>query len=154
MRNTIITYLAILAGVFAVFSLLDRKGDYVIEKKLWKIHREYADMTKDPSVIPDYKFNEIADRYQKIINNYPNSRLVKGIYILIGRIHMIKEDYETAREKYNIIIEKYPGNQLPIILRQLVANGQIDGFKRCIRQINAVGKQVAIHHDAAIAIQR
>ncbi len=111
MKKAFISYLVILIGVFVFFSFSDLNGEYVIERKLWKIQHQLIDIAKDPQAVPDFKFDEVANQYQKIIDKYPDSRLIRNVYISLGRLYLLKKDYATAREKFYLIIEKYPDNK-------------------------------------------
>ena len=111
MKKAILVYIAILAGVFVLFSLLGLNSDYAIEQMAWKIQKEYLDILKDPKVVPDQTFDEVIKGYQKIIERYPNSRLTPGIRMLVGHVCYLKKDYETARAKFNEIIQLYPDNK-------------------------------------------
>ncbi len=108
MKKTLIAYVAVLAGVFIIFSLLDSQSDYVIEQKVWKVHQQYFDIIKDPNVIPEQTFHDVIAGYQKIIDKYSQSHLTEGLRFLVGRVYFLRKDYETARKKFYEIIEIYP----------------------------------------------
>lgn len=110
MKKTLITYITVLVVLFVVFSVLGTKGEYAVERKVWKLHKQYADIRKDPNVIPDKTFEKIIKGYQKIIDQYPQSRLTQGIHFIIGRVYLLKKDYTTARAKFNEIVGLYPQN--------------------------------------------
>lgn len=111
MKKTLISYLIILIGVFVLFSFLDYNGEYVIEQKLWKIQRQFIDIAKDPEAVPDFKFDEVAGQYQKVIDKYPDSRLIRNVHFALGRLYLVKKDYVTAREKFHLVAEKYSDNK-------------------------------------------
>ncbi len=108
MKKTLIAYAVILAGIFITLSSLDSQSDYAIEQKVWKVHKQYFDIIKDPNVIPEQTFEDVIAGYQKIIDKYPQSRLTEGLRFLVGRVYFLKKDYETARKKFYEIIEIYP----------------------------------------------
>jgi len=111
MKKMLIGYLVVLIGVYIFFSVLDLNGDYVIEKKLWKIQRQFIDIAKDPEAVPDRKYDDVAGQYQKIIDKYPDSHLIRNVYIALGRLYIVKKDYARARENFYLIGEKYPDNK-------------------------------------------
>lgn len=111
MKKAVLIYIGILAGVFILFSLLGRNSDYAVEQMAWKVRRAHMDILKDPKVIPAQTFDEVINGYQKIINRYPNSKLIPGLRMLVGNAYHVKKDYETSREKFNEIIKLYPQNK-------------------------------------------
>lgn len=108
MKKIILTYVAILAGVYVVFSLMDMRGSYVIEQKLWKINRQFSLIARDPSVVPEEKFRDVAAQYEHIIKKYPESKLMEGVRLYLGDLYMLKKDYATARVKYGEIVKLSP----------------------------------------------
>lgn len=111
MKKVVLIYIGILAGVFVLFSLLDRNSDYAVEQMAWKVQREYMDILKDPKVVPEQTFNKVIRDYQKIIERYPDSKLTPVIRMLVGNLYHVKKDYETSREKFNEVIKLYPQNR-------------------------------------------
>ncbi|MFA5087610.1 MAG: tetratricopeptide repeat protein [Candidatus Omnitrophota bacterium] len=111
MRKNLLIYAAILAGLFIFLSILDLKGDYVVEQKLWKVNRLYAEVAKDPNAVSGKTFDQLAKKYQRIINQYPKSDVVQGAYLLLGEVYLLKKDYKTAREKFESVVVKYPDNK-------------------------------------------
>ena len=110
MKKILLTYTAVLLVLFIIFSVLGTKGEYAVERKVWKLHKQYADILKDPNVIPDKTFEKVIKGYQKIIEQHPQSRLTQGIRFIIGRVYLLKKDYTTARAKFNEIVGLYPDN--------------------------------------------
>ena len=111
MKKIILFYLICLFGIFIVFSQLDQKSDYVIERKLWKIHKKYVEIAQDPSTISSEHFEKVIKQYERIIASYPSSRLIKGVELLIAELYTFKKDYAKAREKYAFIQEHYSADQ-------------------------------------------
>lgn len=111
MKKTLITYISVLVVLFIIFSIWGIKGEYAVERKVWRLHKQYADILKDPNVIPDKTFEKVIKGYQRIIDQHPKSRLTQGIRFIIGRVYLLKKDYTTARTKFNEIVALYPDNQ-------------------------------------------
>jgi tetratricopeptide (TPR) repeat protein len=111
MKRALIVFSLILVGLFAFLLLLGRKGDYVVEKKAWKLYQKHLDIAKDPAVIPDQTFEEVIAEYETIIQEYPGSRLTPGLRIRLGEIYSLKKDYEKARGVFEEIIKIYPNDQ-------------------------------------------
>ncbi len=110
MNKVLLILTGILAGLYVVLSLLDMKGEYAVEQILWKADKRLAECARSPEVIPDKVFEQIAAQYQKVIKNYPKSTLVPTAHVFLGRVYIVKKDYDTARQKLNEAIAKFPGN--------------------------------------------
>lgn len=110
MKKLLLTYCAILIGVYVLFTLLDLKGDYRIEQQLWSVNQKYVELAKDPDVAPENSFDNLISKYQAVIDQNPDSDLIKGVYMLMGRTYIFKKDYEKAREVFAQIPINFPGN--------------------------------------------
>ncbi|MBI5150116.1 MAG: tetratricopeptide repeat protein [Candidatus Omnitrophica bacterium] len=110
MKKLLLTYLAVLSGVFIVLSLWGLNSDYAIEQMAWKTQKEYFDILKDPKVIPEQTFNKVIAGYEKVIQRHPDSRMVPGLRFLAAHVYYLKKDYATARQKFEEIIKLYPSN--------------------------------------------
>jgi len=111
MKKALIAYLVILIGVFVLFSALDSGGDYALEKKIWKLQRQFNEIAKDPGAVPDLKYDDVLGKFQAVIDQHPDSKLVPSLYVSLGRLHMMKKDYVAAREQFQLVIRKYPENR-------------------------------------------
>ncbi len=111
MKKILIIFVSVLAGLFIGLFLLGQRGDYTVEKKVWRLHQEYVDIAKDPAVIPDRTFDDVIAAYEKIISQYPDSNLTPGLYIRLGEIYALRKDYEKAREVLGKIVQLYPDNR-------------------------------------------
>ena len=100
----------ILGAVWGILSLLDPRSDYIAEKILWQATQRLSFASKNPEAVPDRDFEQIAAQYQKVIKDFPNSRLVPSAYFFLGNLYSVKKDYETARGMLGEICPKYPGN--------------------------------------------
>lgn len=110
MRKTLISFAGVLVGLFVLLSLLDLKGDYVVEQMIWRANKKLADASQTPEAIPGKVYEQIADQYRKVIKNFPNSKLTPLSHILLGRVYLTKKDYDVARQKFQEAIKKYPKN--------------------------------------------
>ena len=108
MKKILIILSSILVGIFVILSLLDRNGEYNAEKMIWKTNQKFFELTKDPNSIPDKIFLQLDKEYELIANRFPNSPLAKKAYVSIARMYLVKKDYQTVRNKVQIIFEKYP----------------------------------------------
>jgi len=111
MKKVIITYLAILAVVFVFLSFLDRDSDYSIEQRLWKVHKMYSDIEKDPDVVPKATFDRVIGQYKSVIDRYPESNVIRGVYFLLSQTYVLNGRFDLARDTLNIVMDKYSGNK-------------------------------------------
>lgn len=111
MKKTLIILISALFLVYALFSFWDYNSDYLAEKTLWKINQQYMPYLKEPSVVPKATFTDMIQEYEKFIIRFPDSRLVPLTQVLIGRVYMAKEEYVTAREKFEDIIRQYSSRE-------------------------------------------
>ena len=111
MKKILFIYSAILLGIFIVLSVSDKKSDYMVEKKVWKIYKQHLDIAKDPNVIPDKNFEKVIGEYKSVIQSYPNSRLTPGLHIHIVEMYILRKDYEGARSVFYELIKSHPDNK-------------------------------------------
>lgn len=152
MKKAYVVFLVILVGVFVVFTGLDYRGNYAAERRLWRINNKFAVAARDPKIIPEVTFGKIINEYNQFIKDYPDSTLVPVAHILIGRVYMIKKDYEKARNKYEEVVKLY--HDKPTIAVEVVADigrtyameenstGVINTYKRVIQ--NYPGTQIGM----------
>jgi len=107
MKKTLIIFIIILSGVFAILSFLDRHGDYAAERNLWKINQDFYKVTRDPKTTPDITFDQITARYEKFLQRFSYSRLAPAAYIRIGRVYLFRKNYNRARQEFENVIQKF-----------------------------------------------
>lgn len=108
MKKTLIIFAGILLGTFIVFSLLDT-SEYALEKRIWRVQKQYDQMAKDPKVVPDQEFEDMIFQYRNIVTQYPKSSLAPQVHLQIGRTYILRQDYTKAREAFQEVVETYPG---------------------------------------------
>jgi len=108
MKRILSIYLVILLGIFVFFSLVDKKSDFIVEKKIWKIYQQQVDIAKDPIAVPHISFERVINGYKDIIRVHPNSHLIPGLHIRVGEMYILKKDYERARSIFYELIKSYP----------------------------------------------
>lgn len=107
MKKVLRFYLIILFVIFIVFSFLDRKGLYNLEKKIWKLQKDYFELAKDPLTVSDRTFNDLIEKIEVLVKDNPDSDLIREVMILVGRIYELKKDFDAARLEYEHIFNKY-----------------------------------------------
>lgn len=105
MKKIIIILIAVLVGIFLSLSLLDN-GGYALEKKLWKAQKSFEEIARDPKAVPDQNFEALIARYRRIIADYPKASLTPKVYIKIGSIYLLKNDFDRARVSFEEAIAK------------------------------------------------
>lgn len=108
MKRSLITFAWVLAAIYVIFSLLDSKGEYAVEQKLFAANQKFTQITKDPQSVPDQAYADLAKQYQKIIDEHSGSVLAPKAQVLLGRLYLVKKDYAVAREKFAEVFKKYP----------------------------------------------
>ncbi len=108
MKRLLLIFTGILIGLFIFLSFLDRNGEYNAEQLIWKANQKFYELSKDPNSVPDKTFIQLDKRYQVMVDRFPNSPLAKKAQISIGRMYLVKKDYQTARDKVQRIFKKYP----------------------------------------------
>jgi len=106
MKKALIFYLVVLVGLFAVLSIMDRDGEYAVEKRVWKLQQEFDAIAREPEAIPDLKYDEVAQGFQTVIQEYPDSKLTPLLHTSLGRLYALKQDYGRAREQFDLVIQK------------------------------------------------
>ena len=107
-----ILYLILFLFIFAlIFSLLDYKGEYLAEKKLVSVNKLLSDTMATPEAIPPGLYEKIAAQYGKIIRGHPKTKSSRQARILLGKLYIVKSDFNKAREVLNEILQKYPENK-------------------------------------------
>ena len=111
MRKSLLIYAGILAGVFALLTLLDSRSQYAAEKIIWKTNKRLQAVSQNPEAFPDRVFEQLIARYQKVAEKFPASSLTAQARLLIGEVYLVRKSYDTARQKFNEVMEKFPDNK-------------------------------------------
>ncbi|MFP4472692.1 MAG: tetratricopeptide repeat protein [Candidatus Omnitrophota bacterium] len=107
MKKTLIIGLTVLLGLFVVFTVMD-KSDYALEKRLWRVQKDFTELSQDPQSAPAEQYASLARRYRRLIEKYPDSRLVPMIYLQISRLYFMQEAYDRARDILQELKDRYP----------------------------------------------
>ena len=111
MRNIIFLYSGILFLVFLILSISTFSDeDYSIERRLWRINKQFTLLSRDPEAVPMIAFEHLEKKYFKILQKYQRSKAVEPIYIILGRVHIFQKDYPKARATFSQILKRYPDN--------------------------------------------
>lgn len=120
MKKILGVYAGILAVVFIVFSFFDFGGDYAIEKKLWRLNKDYVEIVRDPAATPPNAYDRLIAKYQKVIRSHPRSRLIPGVELMIGQLYVARKDLVGARRVFISVAQKYAKS--PEVTAEAMAN--------------------------------
>lgn len=109
MKKTVIIFLAVLTAIYLVLTVVD-KSDYALQKRLWRVDRNFAELARDAKSVPEQQFSVIAKKYEKLSLEYPNSPRTPAIYLQMGKVFLLKEDYPKARKVFAEAMSKFPNN--------------------------------------------
>jgi len=112
MRQTIGLLSGILVVIFALLTFMDT-SDYALEKKLWRIKREFNIITHDPRGVPFQKYGKIINDYEDLIKRFPKSRQLSVVYLQLGRTYLLQRNFEEAIKNFQVILDKYPQSEAP-----------------------------------------
>lgn len=106
MKKKILILLGILIGVYIVLTMVDT-SEYRVEKRLWRMHKQFAAVAQDPKAVPDAQFISIINNYRRLIQRFPKSRYVPQMYSEIGSLYLLNKKYEEARKTYGEVVAKF-----------------------------------------------
>jgi tetratricopeptide (TPR) repeat protein len=107
MKQLVKIFIILAAALYIVLSLLGGKGEYAAEREIWSINKNYIQISRDPKIIPDVTFDKAIKQFNNFLKHHPKSKLNPMAHILIGRLHALKKDYKTSRNKFEEITQIY-----------------------------------------------
>lgn len=110
MKKTFAIFGSIIIFLFIFLSIVDN-SDYGLEKRLFRVQKQFNQAARDPRAVPDQKFDHIVEQYRKLIEKYPHSKEVPKIYMQMGMTYLLKQDIGKARTTFQEIINKFPENE-------------------------------------------
>ena len=113
MKRKFLILCSILLVVYTVFTLLD-KSEYRVEKKLWRMSRDFESISQDPKAVPARQFEKIITDYRNVIKKYPDSRYVPQVYSQIGTLYMIQKKYDDARQVYGQVVTDFSDDPVTV----------------------------------------
>lgn len=108
MKKSLLILTAVFFTIFLVLSLADSKGEYAAEQIIWKTNQQLARANQSPEAIPDREFESIIKNYERVIKEFPASKVVPRAYLSIGETYLVKRSYDTARKKLSEVLAQYP----------------------------------------------
>lgn len=99
-KRLILNCAGILAIIAVVLSMFDLHGAYDVERTLWRINRDFAEMSKHPESAPEFGIEELAERYRTLIREHPKSLWAARAQMMLGNVYLFKQDYARAREEF------------------------------------------------------
>jgi len=108
-KKTLTIFLAVIAGIYLVLSLFDR-GEYAVEKRMWRLKKQFSLLAQDPKAVPEKQFENVAEKYRKLARKYPKSAYAPAMLLQAGNVYMLNQDYVKAREAFQVVVEKFSDN--------------------------------------------
>lgn len=108
MPKKIIYPIAFILLFAVIFSLLDYRGDYLAERKLYFTDKAFTAILKGPEFIPPAFYDRTAAQYKDIITKYAKTVSSKKARLLLGRLYISKREFDAARGEFNNILKKFP----------------------------------------------
>lgn len=110
-KKAVVYLFLVLVGVYTALSLMDTKGEYRVEQRVWQTNKKLYDAVRNREAVPDQVFAQIAGQYEQILRDFPNSQLIPRVGILLGEVYAVQKDYETARKKFKNVCPGYSQNE-------------------------------------------
>lgn len=108
MPKKIIYPIAFILLSAVVFSLLDYRGEYLAERKLYFTDKAFTSILKGPEFIPPAFYAQTAAQYKDIITKYAKTVSSKKARLLLGGLYVSKKEFAAARGEFNDILKKFP----------------------------------------------
>lgn len=109
MKKQVIIFLAILIAVYGVLTILDT-GEYRVEKKAWRIQKQFAQIAEDPKAVPAAQYERLIKKYRDLIKKFPDSRYVPQFYSAIGALHVMNNEFDQARKVFGHAATQFKDN--------------------------------------------
>ncbi|MFC1510365.1 tetratricopeptide repeat protein [Candidatus Omnitrophota bacterium] len=160
MKKVMRVYLIVLIVLFVLLSFLDGRGVYTLEKKVWKLQKNYYELAKDPQAVSSRTFNDLIEKCQYVIDSHGDSPLSRGVMIMVGQIYELTKDFDLARKMYNDIFEKYKDNDefsaeaKFLIGKTYESNGEWSTAEALLRDVSLNYMLTAVGMDIPIYIAR
>ncbi len=116
MKKTLIIFLVILLAPVLIVGVIDRNDDYSAEKALWKLNKDYQEVAKDPKAAPQASFDQLANKYEKLIKRYDTSKIIPIAKIYYGRVFAVSGDYDKARDVFEEVVSENSKNMIMITM--------------------------------------
>ena len=110
MKKTLLVLVGLLVAVYVVLTLVDTKSEYLLEKKLWRIQKDFVAIAQDPKAAPDNQYKEAIAKYRALIQKYPKARLTPQMYFQIGRLEEMRKNFDGARAVFKEASEAFKDN--------------------------------------------
>jgi TolA-binding protein len=107
MKRILSIFCVVLVGLFFLLSVLDYNSEYVAEKTLWGINKDFERLMKDPEFVPGTSFDVVAKSYEDFILHFKDSKLRSVASLHLGEVYISKKDYFTARKHLETVVKKY-----------------------------------------------
>lgn len=115
-----IAIFAIISSVVILSGCIN--DDYSIEKRYYSIQKTAAYIFKNPEVAPKKELDRSVNALNNFIQKYPENKLALEAEFTIGRLFIVKKEYEMARAYLNNMLNKHSSSE-PICSEILFLKG-------------------------------
>lgn len=147
MKKTLVILLVILLAPVLIFGIIDRNDDYSAEKSLWKLNKDYQEVAKDPKAAPPASFDQLANKYEKLMKRYSTSKIIPIAKVYYGRVYAVRGDYGKARQVFEEIIRENSDNMIMITMafRHIIQTyAAEEDFKNVVNTYERIKKEYPI----------
>ncbi len=141
MKKTLIICCLILAVTGGVLSALDRDSEYMAERHIWRLNRDFTRVTRDQENLPEAALNNLVENYEAFLRKFSDSKLVPEARLRLGRVFLLGKNYEAARKQYEAILKQFPNKNLitdqayKAIISSYVLQKDYDGVLRVYKRV-------------------
>lgn len=103
MRSTI---LIVVVGLFLIMTGCTN-DQYAIEKQYWQVQKQAEKIFKNPEATPPNELNRVVGLLGDFAKQYPKNNLSIDAQFNIGRLYIVKREYEKARAQLKTMLEQH-----------------------------------------------
>ena len=112
MKKAFSLFCLILIAVYVALSLLGAKSLYIAEMRFWKARALAQKVVQSPEATPPLLFEKTRQRFEKIMEEYPENRaLIKESLLAISGLFIHEKRYQEARDFIYNAKKKYPDDK-------------------------------------------
>lgn len=111
MFKKIIRLICILAAVGLAFAMLDLKGEYAAQRKLYSAGKLFTQIAKNPESIPEGLYKKGVSYYEHIIRDFPKTRSEREARLILSKLYTLQKKFTEARAELAKILKIYPDDK-------------------------------------------
>ncbi|MFC1709812.1 tol-pal system YbgF family protein [Candidatus Omnitrophota bacterium] len=115
--------------------------DYALERRFWYTQRQARRVINNPYATPPRELERVVGVLREFVKDNPKTPLALEQEFIIGRLYVVKEMYDQAREQFKSISEKHSEN-INIVSRAVYFAGNSyelqDKWKLALQQYSKI----------------